>query len=125
MLANPLCCHFGQGQRMQFDRLRRWRVPAAPSRGFLAFPDFVAKCLQLLMETLPRLTHVAALWDPTIGSMQKTAIEQAAKSLDLALEILQVRSLADFDEAFATAAGQQAGALLMLSSPLVGSSTRT
>jgi hypothetical protein len=23
MLANPLCCHFGQGQRMQFDRLRR------------------------------------------------------------------------------------------------------
>jgi len=30
---------------------------------FLAFPDFAAKCLQLLMETLPRLTHVAALWD--------------------------------------------------------------
>src|SRR5262245_53120767 len=26
---------------------------------FLAFPDFAAKCLQLLMETLPRLTHVA------------------------------------------------------------------
>jgi hypothetical protein len=22
-LANPLCCHFGQGQRMQFDRLKR------------------------------------------------------------------------------------------------------
>jgi hypothetical protein len=21
--ANPLCCHFGQGQRMQFDRLKR------------------------------------------------------------------------------------------------------
>jgi putative tryptophan/tyrosine transport system substrate-binding protein len=93
---------------------------------FLAFPDLAAKCLQLLMETLPRLTHVAALWDPTTGSMQKTAIEQAAKSLDLALEILQVRSVADFDEAFATAAaGQQAGALLMLSSPLFGSSTRT
>jgi hypothetical protein len=57
--------------------------------------------------------------------MQKTAIEQAAKSLDLALEILQVRSVADFDQAFATAAGQRAGALLMLSSPLFGSSTRT
>jgi hypothetical protein len=53
------------------------------------------------------------------------AIEQAAKSLDLALEILQVRNVADFDEAFATAAGQRAGALLMLSSPLFGSSTRT
>jgi hypothetical protein len=25
---------------------------------FLAFPDFAAKCLQLLMETIPRLTHV-------------------------------------------------------------------
>jgi hypothetical protein len=23
ILANPLCCHSGQGQRMQFDRLRR------------------------------------------------------------------------------------------------------
>jgi hypothetical protein len=22
-LANPLCCHSGQGQRMQFDKLRR------------------------------------------------------------------------------------------------------
>jgi hypothetical protein len=22
-LANPLCYHFGQGQRMQFDRLKR------------------------------------------------------------------------------------------------------
>jgi putative tryptophan/tyrosine transport system substrate-binding protein len=50
---------------------------------FLAFADFAAKCLQLLMETFPRLTHVAALWDPTTGSMQKTAIEQAAKSLNL------------------------------------------
>jgi putative ABC transport system substrate-binding protein len=92
---------------------------------FLAFPDFAAKCLQLLMETLPRLTHVAALWDPTTGSMQKTAIEQAAKSLNLVLEMLQVRSVADFDEAFATAARQRAGALLMLSSPLFGSATRT
>jgi hypothetical protein len=34
-------------------------------------------------DILPRLTHVAALWDPTTGSMQKTAIEQAAKSLNL------------------------------------------
>jgi putative tryptophan/tyrosine transport system substrate-binding protein len=91
---------------------------------FLAFPDFAAKCLQILMETLPRLTHVAALWDPTTGSMQKTAVEQAAKSLDLALEILPIRTVADFDQAFATAAGR-AGALLMLSSPLFGSSTRT
>jgi hypothetical protein len=47
------------------------------------------------------------------------------QSLNLVLEILQVRSVADFDEAFATAAGQRAGALLILSSPLFGSSMRT
>jgi len=42
--------------------------------------------------------------------MQKMAIEQAAKSLDLALEILQVRSVADFDEAFRRYLGLQGSA---------------
>jgi putative ABC transport system substrate-binding protein len=92
---------------------------------FLAFPDFTTKWLELLKETIPQLSRVAVLWDPGTGSMQKTAIERAAKSLDLALEILEVRTPADFAGAFVTASGRGAGALLMLSSPLFGSSVRT
>jgi ABC-type uncharacterized transport system substrate-binding protein len=92
---------------------------------FLAFPDFTTKWLELLKETIPQLSRVAVLWDPTTGSMQKTAIEQAAKSLDLTLEILEVRTPADFAGAFVAASERRAGALLMLSSPLFGSSVRS
>jgi len=91
---------------------------------FLAFPDFASKVLQLLKETLPQLSRVAALWDPTTGTMQKTAIQQAADSLGLALDIMELRAVADFAGAFAAATKAGAGALLMLSSPLFGSSTR-
>jgi putative tryptophan/tyrosine transport system substrate-binding protein len=65
----------------------------------------------LLKETIPQLSRVAVLWDPTTGSMQKTAIEQAAKSLDLTLEILEVRIAADFAGAFAVASERRAGAV--------------
>src|SRR6266446_2713605 len=66
---------------------------------FLAFPDFTTKWLELLKETIPQLTMVAVLWDPATGTMQKTAIEHAAKSLDLKLDILEVRIPADFGAA--------------------------
>src|SRR3974390_3138100 len=32
---------------------------------FMAFPDFATKWLGLLKDALPRLSHVAALWDPS------------------------------------------------------------
>jgi putative ABC transport system substrate-binding protein len=91
---------------------------------FLAFPDFTTKWLELLKETIPQLTMVAVLWDPATGTMQKTAIEHAAKSLDLKLDILEVRIRADFGAAFVAAKERRAGAVLMLSSPLFGSSVR-
>ena len=37
---------------------------------FLDFPDFSAKCLQLLLETVPALAGVGVLWDPTTGPLQ-------------------------------------------------------
>jgi ABC-type uncharacterized transport system substrate-binding protein len=91
---------------------------------FLAFPEFTAKWLELLKETVPSLSRVAVLWDPSTGSMQKRAIEQTAKSLRVDLDIMEVRSVGDLDGAFARAGNQGAGGLLMLSSPLFGSSTQ-
>jgi putative tryptophan/tyrosine transport system substrate-binding protein len=39
---------------------------------FLDFPDF-AKCLQLLIETVPTLSGVGLLWDPSTGVLQLKA----------------------------------------------------
>ena len=38
---------------------------------FMAFPDFATKWLGLLKDTLPQLSHVAVLWDPSTGLVQK------------------------------------------------------
>ena len=44
---------------------------------FLDFPDFAAKCLQLLLETSPSLSGIGVLWDPTTGTLQLTAVRTA------------------------------------------------
>jgi putative tryptophan/tyrosine transport system substrate-binding protein len=47
----------------------------------------------------------------------RNAVEQAASSLSIERDVIEVRTRADFEEAFATAARRGAGAVLMLSSP--------
>jgi putative ABC transport system substrate-binding protein len=85
---------------------------------FLAFPDFASKWLELLQETIPGLRRVAVLWDPGTRQMHLTAIENAARSLNIALDVLEVRTPADFDGAFVSAKERQAKAVLLLASPL-------
>jgi putative ABC transport system substrate-binding protein len=91
---------------------------------FVAFPEFTAKWLELLKETIPQLSRVAILWDPSTGSMQKKAVERAAGLLNVMLEILEVQTLSDFNEAFSSASRRGAGALLMLSSPVFGANAQ-
>jgi putative ABC transport system substrate-binding protein len=91
---------------------------------FVAFPEFTTKWLELLKETIPQLSRVAILWDPSTGSMQKKAVERAAGLLHVTLEILEVQTLSDFNEAFSSASRRGAGALLMLSSPVFGANVQ-
>ena len=42
---------------------------------FLDFPDFSAKCLQLLIESVPTLSGIGLLWDPSTGSLQLKFVE--------------------------------------------------
>src|SRR5262249_50361661 len=37
---------------------------------FLDFPDFTAKCMEMLVESNPKVSRVAVLWDPTTGTVQ-------------------------------------------------------
>jgi len=56
--------------------------------------------------------------------MQKNAIAGAAEALKVTLEIVEVRTPSDFDEAFISASRDDAGAQLMLSSPLISANVQ-
>jgi putative ABC transport system substrate-binding protein len=91
---------------------------------FMAFPDFATKWLGLLKETIPQLSRVAILWDPSTGLFQKQAIEAAAKESKVTLEIMEVRTPSDLDGAFNSAKRGGAESVVMLSSPLISANVR-
>jgi ABC-type uncharacterized transport system substrate-binding protein len=92
---------------------------------FFDFPDFTKKWLELLREAIPQLTRVAVLWDPATAATQRNAVQQAASALAIELDILEVRTRSDFEEAFATARQRSADAALMLASPLIGGNAQS
>jgi len=96
-------------------RIRGATLPA----WFFDFTSFTAKWLELLREINPKLSRVAVLWDAGSAATQVNAIEKAATLLDIQIEILAVRTQSEFADAFASASEQGAGALVMLSSPLI------
>jgi putative ABC transport system substrate-binding protein len=85
---------------------------------FFDFPEYSGKLLELLNEARPGLTRIAALWDPTSGTIQVEATEAAASARGMHLQVLKVDDLSKLPEAFAAADAQQAQGLLVLSSPL-------
>ena len=88
--------------------------------GFLDFPEFGKKWLEALKEDVPQVSNVAVFWDPATGPTQLKAIQSAAVTLALKLVVVEVKVRADLAPAFQSATQQGAGALLMLSSPLIG-----
>jgi ABC-type uncharacterized transport system substrate-binding protein len=78
-----------------------------------------AKRLELLKETIPRPSRMAALWDPGTGTFHLKSLEAAARSLGVELQILEVRSPDGFRSAFEAAKKGRAGALNVLASPFL------
>ena len=80
----------------------------------LMAPDLDGKRLELLKEAVPKVARVAFLWQPggTRGNLHLTNMEAAAKALGLKLLSLEVRSLDDFEGAFARAKKERAQALI-------------
>ena len=78
-------------------------------------PEIAGKHLALLQETVPKVTRIAALWNPTTqGNALQLKEAEAARGLGVELQILEARSLGDFDAAFAAMAAKRAGALHIL-----------
>src|SRR5262245_57774693 len=84
-------------------------------------PELSAKRLEVLRDIIPGLSRVTALWDPTTGASQVTMTQSAALSLNLKLEVLEVRRRDDVAAAVRAARNSQAEALNVFSSPVLSS----
>jgi putative ABC transport system substrate-binding protein len=87
---------------------------------FLDFPDFTAKCLQLLREAVPALARLAVLWHPATGGLQLEAARSAAAALGITPEVFEVAGAAEFETVFRAMARSRADGVLILSTPLFG-----
>ena len=91
--------------------------------------DLVGKCLELLTQAVPGLSRVAALWAPgTYGErMEKDMLkgaEVAARALGLRLQFVEARGPSDLEGAFSDMTRAHAGALTVLTSPMLFSERR-
>ena len=89
--------------------------PGGNITGFSAgAPGLYGKRLELLKETLPRLTRVGVLWNPAYPSgLVLKETRTAGQELGVQVQSLEVRSANDIDSAFAAATKAQAGALVV------------
>jgi len=79
--------------------------------------EWVAKQLELLKETVPKIGRVAILSNPA-NAYHQLAIREVnvgARSLGVQLQLLEARGPNEFDGAFAAMAKERVGALLVLS----------
>src|SRR5262252_5163231 len=90
---------------------------------FLDLPEISGKLLELLKTTLPGLRRVGVLWDPLTGKAQVIAVEQAAKALDIEINILEARA-GRLEPTVRSAADRKTSALLLLGSPVLSAEFR-
>jgi len=86
---------------------------------FLDLPELSGKQLQLLKEINGSISRVAILGDQLLNAPQFQATEIAARTLAMQPQLLDVRGSKDIDTALEAASRGRAGAVLLLSSPLV------
>ena len=83
-------------------------------------PDLDGKRLELLKEAFPKIARVAFLWGGSArGNLTLTDMEAAAKALGVKLLSLEVRSLDDFEGAFARAKREGVQALITAQGGLI------
>jgi len=100
--------------------------PGANITGFSTInAQLSGKRLELLKETVPKLTRVAVLWDPRNPSsvQQWKEIQQPARELGLQLHSMEVSSADKYESAFNEAVKARSGALLVTQSTLVATNS--
>jgi putative ABC transport system substrate-binding protein len=87
--------------------------------------ELSAKRLELLKETLPKIARVAILRHVTSATASLHAVESAARSLRLQLQIHEVQEPRDLDQAFGAMTHEGAEALNVLASPILNANRKT
>jgi putative ABC transport system substrate-binding protein len=86
----------------------------------MMIPEVSGKRLELLQEAVPKLSHVAVLWNPDFpgSTLAFKETQTAAHALGLQLQSLEVRRPDEFDQAFAAMTREHADALVVISNEL-------
>jgi putative tryptophan/tyrosine transport system substrate-binding protein len=75
--------------------------PAGNATGVtLLQDDLASKRLELLKEAVPRVARVAFLWNPDHPDNELREAQRAAQSLDVRLQLVEMRGPGDLDNAF-------------------------
>jgi putative ABC transport system substrate-binding protein len=103
---------------------RRWVATLGRPGGnvtgfFLDLPEISAKQLEVLKEVKPNLVKVAALGDARVNEPQFRATEVGARGARLTLQRFPVAGRDEIPRTLADATRWGAGALLLLSSPMI------
>jgi len=87
--------------------------------------ELSAKRLELLKEALPQLSRVAVLRHVTSTIAALRAVESAGRSLGVLLQVHEVQSPEDFDQAFHAMRQEGSEALNVLASPILFAHRKT
>ncbi len=86
-----------------------------------SFTELRGKQMELLQETIPKLSRIAVIWNPEspAGATRYRETQEEARALGLRLQSLEVRKADDFENVFQAAKKQRVGALLVTANPLM------
>jgi ABC-type uncharacterized transport system substrate-binding protein len=85
-------------------------------------PEITGKQLEILKETIPKLFHVAVLRTSNLPAEQMLRdLEPVAAALKVQLQYLDVRGSQDIETVFREAQKRDAGAIVVLASPILES----
>ena len=91
---------------------------------FLDLPELSGKQVGLLKEIVPRLAHIAIFGIPGLNAAQFAAAAAAVRAVGVEAEIIEVQGPDDWGRALDAAKTRQVEAGILLSSPLVFTSSK-
>jgi putative tryptophan/tyrosine transport system substrate-binding protein len=99
--------------------IKSYRRPGGNVTGtFTANSNLIAKRLELIKETLPKVSRVAALWHPGFGERQLEEAKRLSPTLGFQIQPIEVRAAEDLTLAFDAAKASKSEAILLIWSPV-------
>ena len=122
----PIVFISGSGDPVEAGLVDSLARPGGNITGFTTIaPMLAGKRLELLKETVPKLSRVAVLWDPQASSTQEWKESQLpARELGLQLHSMEVSRTDKFEGAFKEATKAGSGALAVTQNALVNSNQK-